>query len=91
MIDIDNTHSIDHKNGYYNVRVFTTVKSGEHKGEKKQAYMKTYASIFGAWDKLKELGVESNKALESLEKAKDEYVVVISKEALEKRKLGVKA
>jgi hypothetical protein len=85
MIDIDSTHSVDHKNGYYNVRVFGIVKSGKDKGDRKQSYMKTYADIFGAWDRLKELGVESNKALASLEKAKDADVVVISNKELEKR------
>jgi hypothetical protein len=85
-IDIDGVHSVNHTSGYYNVHVYGVVKTGENKGDKSKLYMKTYADIFGAWDKLKELGVNSNKALECLEKAKDADVLVITKKALQKRK-----
>ena len=85
-IDIDGVHSVDHTNGYYNIHVYGTVKTGDNKGNKQKLHMKTYPDIFGAWDKLKELGVESNKALECLEKAKDADVAVITKKALLKRK-----
>ena len=86
-IEINDTISIDCTNGYYNVHTYSLAKSGKSKGDKIKCGMKTYPNIFGAWDRLKELGVDSNKALANLENAKKMDRVIISKEALEKRKV----